>query len=94
MSIKLADARRQRLIEGLEGFYRREFDEEISTFRAGLLLDFFLDALGPQVYNQAVQDAVGSCRGSWMISTGRCLKANRSRVMVGVRFFSRAHPAA
>ncbi len=59
MSIKLADARRQRLIEGLEGFYRREFDEEMSTLRAGLLLDFFLDALGPQVYNQAVQDARG-----------------------------------
>ena len=59
MSIQLADDRRQRLIEGLEGFHRQEFDEEISTFRAELLLDFFLNALGPQVYNQAVQDARG-----------------------------------
>ncbi len=59
MAIKLADARRERLIEAIGGFYRQEFEEEISAFRADQLLDFFLDALGPQVYNQAVQDARG-----------------------------------
>ena len=59
MAIKLADVRRQALIAGTEGFYRQEFDESISTFRAEQLLDFFLAALGPQVNNQAVQDARG-----------------------------------
>lgn len=57
MAIELSETRRQRLIAGLEGFFRQEFDEEISTFRAEQLLDFFLEALGPQVYNQGVQDA-------------------------------------
>lgn len=32
-------------------------DEPLGTFRAAQLLDFFLETLGPHVYNQAVQDA-------------------------------------
>ena len=43
----------------LQGFYQQKFDEDLSGFRAEQVLDFFLDALGPQVYNQAVQDARG-----------------------------------
>ncbi|NIS19219.1 MAG: DUF2164 domain-containing protein, partial [Thermoplasmata archaeon] len=45
------------MILGVEGFFLDEFDEEISPFRAEQLLDHFLAALGPPVYNQAVQDA-------------------------------------
>lgn len=59
MAIELAEDRRERLIRALQGFYLEEFDEEVSPFRAEQLLDFFLGALGPQVYNQAVQDARG-----------------------------------
>ena len=57
MGIELADDRRQRLIVRVQGFYLQEFDEEISPFRAEQILEFFLGALGPQLYNQAVQDA-------------------------------------
>ncbi len=59
MTIKLTDTRRERLVANLQGFYRQEFEEEISAFRAQALADFFLEALGPQVYNQGVQDARG-----------------------------------
>ncbi|MGD2067858.1 MAG: DUF2164 domain-containing protein [Gemmatimonadota bacterium] len=59
MAIELAEERRGRLVQALQGFYLEEFDEEISPFRAEQLLDFFLGTLGPQVYNQAVQDARG-----------------------------------
>lgn len=59
MTIQLADIRRERLVASLQGFYGQEFDEEISAFRADALVGFFLEALGPQVYNQAVQDARG-----------------------------------
>ncbi len=59
MAIELTEERRERLVSRLAGFYQEEFDEEISAFRAEQVLDFFLDALGPQVYNQAVQDARG-----------------------------------
>lgn len=59
MVVRLDEIRRERLIASLQGFYRQEFDEELSAFRAEQVLDFFLGALGPQVYNQAVQDARG-----------------------------------
>ena len=59
MAIELADERREQLLQNVEGFHLQEFDEEISSFRAERLLDFFLEALGPHVYNQAVQDARG-----------------------------------
>jgi len=49
--------RRRHLIGALQGFWLEEFDEELSPFRAEKLLDFVARALGPQVYNQGVQDA-------------------------------------
>jgi len=57
LGITIDTARRERLVEMLQGFYLDEFDEELSPFQAGKLLDFVAEALGPQVYNQAVQDA-------------------------------------
>ncbi len=57
MPIHLADERRDALLERICSFFLEEFDEELSSFRAQSLLDFFLETLGPQVYNQAVQDA-------------------------------------
>ena len=57
MSIKLSEERRSELVLRLRGFFLEQFEEELSDFRAEHLLDFVLEALGPQVYNQAVQDA-------------------------------------
>lgn len=59
MAQTLDDGRREDLVRSLRGFFLEEFDEELSDFRATQLLDFFLDALGPPIYNQAVQDARG-----------------------------------
>lgn len=57
MAIDLDPARRARLVEEIQGFFLESFDEEVSAFRAEQLLDFSLGHLGPQVYNQGVQDA-------------------------------------
>lgn len=57
LAIRIDDERRQDLIGRLRAFFQEEFDEEISDFRASQLLDFLVATLGPQVYNQAVQDA-------------------------------------
>lgn len=57
MPLHLDDERRDHLVANLQGFYLTEFDEELSAFRAERLLDFVLSALGPPIYNQAVQDA-------------------------------------
>jgi uncharacterized protein (DUF2164 family) len=59
MAINLDDARRDGLVSRLRGFYRVEFDEDLSGFQGEKILDFFLEELGPQVYNQGVQDARG-----------------------------------
>ena len=59
MTIELDEDRKERLIGQLQGFFLEEFDEEISRFRAEQVLTFALEKLAPQVYNQAVQDALG-----------------------------------
>ncbi|MGE3191373.1 MAG: DUF2164 domain-containing protein [Vicinamibacterales bacterium] len=57
MSITLDPTRRGALTERLQAFFQDEFDQDLSPFRAEQVLDFMLAALGPSVYNQAVQDA-------------------------------------
>ncbi len=57
--ITIDDARRERITSQLQALFQKEFDESLSPFRAEQILDFFLATLGPQVYNQAVQDARG-----------------------------------
>lgn len=57
MVVELKGERRERLVHALRGFYLESFDEDLSAFRAEQLVDFFLAAGAPEVYNQAVQDA-------------------------------------
>ena len=57
MAVTLDDERRTLMIGRLQGFFLEEFDEDLSAFRAESVLDFFLEALGPSVYNQGVEDA-------------------------------------
>ena len=59
MAIRISGERRDLVLGALETLYHDEFDEELSRYRAERLLDFFVRALGPAVYNQAIQDARG-----------------------------------
>jgi len=59
MRIHLSDERREAILRSLTDFYLDRFDEELSAYRAKELLDFFMKALGPAVYNQAIQDTRG-----------------------------------
>ena len=59
MRVQLSEARREQILRKLAEMYAAEFDEELSTFRAGQILGFFMENLGPAVYNQAIQDARG-----------------------------------
>lgn len=54
--INLSDERRERLIGQLQTLFASEFDEPLSEYRAGEILDLMLTTLGPGIYNQAVQD--------------------------------------
>lgn len=57
--IRLSDDRRAALLQAIRHYFDEHFDDPISDFRAQALLDFFLHALGPAVYNQGVHDAAG-----------------------------------
>jgi len=57
MAIQLNDERRADILARLRPFYAETFDETLSEYQAERLLDYFMGALGPPVYNQAIQDA-------------------------------------
>ena len=57
MRIRLSDDRRSILVEAIQRQFADDFDEPLSDFRAGQILDFFVAELGPPVYNQGVRDA-------------------------------------
>jgi len=57
LRIRLSEERRATLLRLFGDYYREEFDEELSEFRAEKILDFFVCGLGPSIYNQAIQDA-------------------------------------
>lgn len=54
--ITLSDERRDALAAELQTLFSTEFDETLSDFRAGEILDRMIATLGPTVYNQAVED--------------------------------------
>ena len=56
MKIELSDERRAVFNRQLQAMFDDEFDEPLSEFRANALTDLFVSALGPAIYNQAVQD--------------------------------------
>lgn len=55
--VRLTDERRGELLAALRELYETRFDEELSDFRAEAIVELFVRALGPPIYNQAIQDA-------------------------------------
>ena len=56
-AVTLADDDRKHAIASIKRFVREELDEEIGDLKASLVLDYFLQELGPAVYNKAIADA-------------------------------------
>ena len=54
MAIELDKDTRARAIASIERWFQDERDERIGNIAAGALLGFFLEEIGPSVYNQAV----------------------------------------
>ena len=63
MRIRITDERRNRLIDGIQDYFRETLDQELGELGAGLLLDFFIRELGAPVYNQAIRDAHAFVQG-------------------------------
>jgi uncharacterized protein (DUF2164 family) len=54
--IDLPKEARQRAIASIQRYFEEHMDEPIGNVAAGGLLGFFLEEIGPSVYNQAVAD--------------------------------------
>ena len=54
--IELPKELRQQAIASIERYFRENMEEKIGNVAAAGLLGFFLEEIGPAVYNQAVRD--------------------------------------
>ena len=56
MTIELPKESRAEAIASIERYFRENMEERIGNIAAGALLGYFLEELGPLVYNKAVAD--------------------------------------
>lgn len=56
MTIEIPKEARKEAIASIERYFQDNMDEKIGNIAAGALLGFFLEEIGPLVYNQAVAD--------------------------------------
>ena len=45
------------MVEEIQLYFRNEHDENIGDLKAEMFLEFFINKLGPKIYNQAISDA-------------------------------------
>jgi uncharacterized protein (DUF2164 family) len=57
MSIVLSKEARADAIASIQQYFERNMPEPIGELPAGLLLNFFVEEIGPAIYNKAVADA-------------------------------------
>ncbi|MBR0567307.1 DUF2164 domain-containing protein [Azoarcus sp. L1K30] len=57
MAIELNKDVRAQAIASIERYFRENMDEPIGNIAAGALLGFFVEEIGPLLYNQGVADA-------------------------------------
>ena len=56
MTIELPKEARAEAIASIERYFQENMEEPIGNIAAGALLGFFLEELGPSIYNKAVAD--------------------------------------
>jgi len=56
MTIEISGEARKEALASIERYFRENMEEPIGNIAAGALLGFFLEELGPLVYNKAVAD--------------------------------------
>ena len=56
MTVALNKDARSGAVTSIERYFQDELDEKIGNIRAAALLNFFLEEIGPSIYNQAVAD--------------------------------------
>ena len=57
MSIELSKEARAEAVASIQRYFERNMPEPIGELPAGLLLNFFVEEIGPAIYNKAIADA-------------------------------------
>ena len=57
MTIELSKQARADALASLQRYFEENMPEPIGHLLGGLLLDFFLEEVGPAIYNKAIADA-------------------------------------
>jgi uncharacterized protein (DUF2164 family) len=57
MSIELSKQVRDNAIASIQQYFERNLTEPIGQLPASLLLNYFIEEIGPAIYNQAIVDA-------------------------------------
>lgn len=55
--IKLHNQKKDQMINQIKTYFSKERDEDLGDLGAALILDFIIEKLGPEFYNQGVFDA-------------------------------------
>lgn len=56
-TIEFSKERRDLLLSEIKKFYSSERDETIGELAAGMILDFIMEKIAPEIYNQGVYDS-------------------------------------
>ena len=63
MTIEISKEARTEAIKSIERYFQENMEEKIGNIAAGALFGFFLEELGPIVYNKAVLDVQERIQG-------------------------------
>ncbi len=56
-SVKILKEKRDEMVSEIKNYFSNEREEEIGDLAAGLILDFNVEKLAPEFYNQGVYDS-------------------------------------
>lgn len=56
MAIELSKESKKEAVASIERYFQQNMDERIGNLAAGALLGFFIEEIGPLIYNQAVAE--------------------------------------
>jgi uncharacterized protein (DUF2164 family) len=56
-NIKITKEKRDEMVTAIKNYFSKEREEEIGDLAAGLILEFIIEELAPEFYNQGVCDS-------------------------------------
>ena len=56
MTIEISKEARKEAVASIERYFQENMEERIGNIQAAALLNFFLEEIGPSIYNKAIAD--------------------------------------